>query len=242
MKKTNTICLDPGHGPGTVNGSPDGTYKELEFTWDMYQRIRPLLESQGFTVIGTRGETDKPGLHARARVSNGAATDLFLSIHSNASGSAGWSSPSGLLIFTSRADDQAERNKAARAVISQMKAAGIALHGSGLAHNRYTVLTATTAPAILIEYGFHTNKGDVELLKDPAYRDKLAQATVKGICNYFSVAYDEEDKEEGTDDPSPWHKDSWEKATKKGILDGTMPKEPCTREMLAAVLNRLGLL
>ncbi|KAB4867678.1 hypothetical protein GAG84_26325, partial [Bacteroides thetaiotaomicron] len=32
------VCLDPGHGPGCVNGSPDGSYKEHEFAWDMSQR------------------------------------------------------------------------------------------------------------------------------------------------------------------------------------------------------------
>ena len=48
------VCLDPGHGPGNVNGSADGTYKERDFTWDMYTRLRPLLEAQGITVVSTR--------------------------------------------------------------------------------------------------------------------------------------------------------------------------------------------
>ena len=29
------VCLDPGHGPGNVNGSADGTYLEYEFTMDL---------------------------------------------------------------------------------------------------------------------------------------------------------------------------------------------------------------
>ena len=44
------VCLDPGHGSGNVNGSPDGAYKEHEFTWDLYTRLKPLLEQQGVTV------------------------------------------------------------------------------------------------------------------------------------------------------------------------------------------------
>ena len=48
------VCLDPGHGPGCVNGAPDGSYRECEFTWDLYTRLRPLLEAQGITVVGTR--------------------------------------------------------------------------------------------------------------------------------------------------------------------------------------------
>ena len=42
-------------------------------------------------------------------------------------------------------------------------------------------------------------------------------------------------------EPDVWAKESWEKAVKKGILDGTNPRSPVTREQLSAVLFRLGL-
>ncbi|MDD4237500.1 MAG: hypothetical protein PHT62_02925, partial [Desulfotomaculaceae bacterium] len=38
---------------------------------------------------------------------------------------------------------------------------------------------------------------------------------------------------------SPWASKSWNKATLKGIMDGTGPQENVTREMLAVVLDRL---
>ena len=41
---------------------------------------------------------------------------------------------------------------------------------------------------------------------------------------------------------SDWAKSHWDKAQKKGILDGTRPKSPVTREQLSAVLDRLNLL
>lgn len=34
-----TVCLDPGHGPGCVNGSPDRSYKEYEFAWRSEERV-----------------------------------------------------------------------------------------------------------------------------------------------------------------------------------------------------------
>lgn len=39
-----------------------------------------------------------------------------------------------------------------------------------------------------------------------------------------------------------WAKAAWEKAKKKGVMDGTSPKSATTREQLAAILDRLGLL
>lgn len=242
MKTKFIVCLDPGHGPGTVNGSPDGTYKEREFTWDMYERIAPLLAKNGVSVICTRAKDKKPSQGERCRISNNAGADLFVSLHSNAAGGPGWSEHRGLMIYTHKAGEEASQNIAARCILKQMQAEHIELFGNGLSHYGYTVLTNTYAPAVLIEYGFHTNQVDVENLKLSAYRDILAQATAKGIMDFLGVAYQEEDREEGIDAPSPWHKEAWEKAAAKGILDGTMPKEPCTREMLAQVLDRLGML
>jgi N-acetylmuramoyl-L-alanine amidase CwlA len=41
---------------------------------------------------------------------------------------------------------------------------------------------------------------------------------------------------------SSWAKTAWDKVKKKGVMDGTKPKSPVTREQLAAILDRLGLL
>ena len=42
--------------------------------------------------------------------------------------------------------------------------------------------------------------------------------------------------------PSEWAKQSWEKATAAGIVDGSDPKGVVTREMMIVVLDRLNLL
>ncbi len=187
-----TVCLDPGHGPGNVNGSPDGTYKEWEFTWDMAQRIKPLLEAQGVGVVLTKTADNYPSLTERANISNKAQPDCFVSIHT---------------------------------------------------HKMYTVLAKTDAPACLIEHGFHTNKADVEYLKDTKYRDKLAEATAKGICDWLGVAWQGETGADNAEDtPDVWAADAWHKAKDKGVLDGTRPRDSMTRQELAVVLARLGLL
>lgn len=46
---------------------------------------------------------------------------------------------------------------------------------------------------------------------------------------------------DNTDVPSDYATDAWSKATAKGVLDGTRPREALTREQLAVVLSRLGL-
>lgn len=186
-----TVCLDPGHGPGCVNGAPDGSYKEQEFTWDLYTRIAPLLEARGVRAICTRTEDTNPSLTERANVSNKANATCYVSLHSNAAGNDGWYDASGLEIYTSQGPMTAQRNVLASDLVNAFHAAGVSLRSSPIKHQMYTVLAKTDAPACLIEYGFHTSKEDVEKLKDPYYRDKLAEATAKGICTYLSVEWEE---------------------------------------------------
>ena len=244
MSDKKIVCLDPGHGPDTVNGSPDGSYKEKEFTWDLYERLRALLEDQEVEVVCARTEDTKPSLTARAEVSNAAGADCFVSLHTNAVGNGGWYDARGLEIYTSSGPMTAPRNVLATDLVNQFYAAGVILRSTPIVHRMdLTVLTKTDAPAVLIEYGFHTNREDVALLSDSAYRDTLALATAKGVCAWLGVDWKGDAETVRPEDlPDPWAADAWTLAHYKGILDGTRPRDPVTRQELAVVLERLGLL
>ena len=255
------VVLDPGHGNQSNNQSPDGTYSEPEFALDMAERMRAILFRHGVEVTMTRTGTDNPtktasndDLQYRCDIANAITDlDLFVSLHSNAEGS-GWTRARGWEIYTSSTGDTAGRNICAEHIVDRVKAAGVTLHGEPHKYQRYYVLKNTTAPAVLIEHGFHDNEDDVALLKSADYRAKLAVAECQGILDYLGIAYDgQEDAQEVPDgeeeavdpsmpEPSSWAKQAWEKAVSKGILDGSNPKGNCTREMLATVLDRLGLL
>ncbi|HAS04151.1 MAG TPA: muramidase [Dehalococcoidia bacterium] len=66
---------------------------------------------------------------------------------------------------------------------------------------------------------------------------KYSQKLISIINQYNLKQYDK-----GADTVSDWAKASWDKATAKGILDGTNPQGSVTREMLAVVLDKCGLL
>lgn len=203
------VCLDPGHGLAEAyNQSPDGTYKEYEFTLDMGKRLRAHLERCGFEVMMTREDNSTPGLTARATMANNWGADLFVSLHSNADNSKyydseGWGPSSGFTVWIY--DYGGAREAAAKLLIEEMKAAGVKVFGQGIFPNKtsITVLKATNMPAILPEYLFHTNRTDVPLLKDSAYREKMAVATAKAICKHFSVTWIPEASPEPTPEPEP---------------------------------------
>lgn len=246
MKK---ICIDPGHGPGCPNGSPDLTYKEDEFAMDLGDRLKKLLEAQGLSVVMTRDGKGYPTTSARCAISNNAKADGFISLHTNASGD-GWSDARGFELITSSGPDNAPRNLLGRAVMDRIKDAGVKLRSTPMYHKGYDVLVGTNAPAVLIEYGFHTNQQDVALLKTSTYRDKLAEATARGVCDWLGITYqDKEEKPvENTNTPDEWAVAAWKRANGtigvdgKPVMDGTRPRDPITRQELAVILDRLGLL
>ena len=186
------ICLDPGHGTAEMNQSPDGRYIEYKFALDMGGRIRKHLTRCGFDVKLTKEDESTPGLSARANVANTWGADLYVSLHSNATGGGGWNAgASGWTIWICALGG--EREKAARAILASTKEAGIKTFGSELYTSNFTVLTATKMPAVLIEYMFHTHQDDVKLLLQDEYREKMAVATAKGICRYYDEPYVEEE-------------------------------------------------
>lgn len=187
------VVLDPGHGVETAGKrSPDGTYLEHEFNLDMACLVKTYLEMHGVEVVLTRTDEHDVSLADRVAISNATKPDLFVSLHSNASGDGStWTAPDGYGIYTSAAGEKADRNIAANDILNRAMEAGVKLWGS-LHHARYYVLVNTVAPAVLIEHGFHTNKAETEKLKTPEYRALLAQVDAKGILDYLGIAWVDE--------------------------------------------------
>ena len=188
------VVLDPGHGIETAGKcSPDKTYYEHEFNLDMAKRIKAILERHGVEVTLTRTDEHDVTLANRVAIANKVRPNLFVSIHSNASGDGeSWTNPNGYGIYTSSAGGSANRNKAANSILARVKAADIPLWGGGLHHEGFYVVKNTIDPAVLIEHGFHTNKAETALLKTSAYRDKLAEADAKGILDYMGIEWKNE--------------------------------------------------
>ena len=242
------VCLDAGHGI-EENGkqSPDGTYYEHEFNLDMAKRMQAILTHHGVEVTLTRknehqlDKTGDPDLSARVKIANSIKDlNLFVSIHSNAFGNGKeWTSPNGYVIFTSAKGDNAERNKAAKAILTRVKEAGITLRPYPHVHELFYVLRNPVAPAVLIEHGFHTNKEEVAMLKTDAYRNKLAEANCKGILDYLGIEW----KMETRPETEHWAKPYLDSLVKKGIVVSSEQHQdldaPITKGQLFVMLDKI---
>lgn len=229
------VCLDAGHdASNTANASPDKTYYEHEFTLDMAKRMGAILKNHGVEVTYTRTGGEEVTLARRCSIANAVkGLDLFVSLHTNAGSASGWSDARGWEAYVYGLTG--ERYKAAKAILSRVEEVAKLRSTPIRANPELYVLKNTSAPAVLIEHAFHTNKEDVALLKSAAYREKLAQAQAYGILDYLGVAVKETAKSEA-DLAVEW-------ITGLGVMAGStngdlMLEQPLTRKQFAVMLYR----
>lgn len=238
------ICIDPGHGETCSNGSPDGTYKEYEFAMDVATRLDAELQRCGFDTKLTHTDNTDIGLTERANISNTYGADFYISVHTNASGTT-WSSATGVETYCVALGGNAE--KFAKKVQAQL-IADTGMTNRGVKTANYTVLKKTDAPAILVEYGFHTNQADVAKLKTAEYRQQVAKSTAQAICEQFGVSYVADTKNAATGEKTASEsttetaKSEFDLATEwviaQGISDGSNPTDTPTRRQIWLMLYR----
>ena len=135
MSEMKKVCLDPGHDAGNLaNTSPDGTYYEHKFCLDMGKRIQAVLERHRVAVTMTRTDGKEVSRAKRCEIANGIpGLNLFVSLHSNAAGSSGWSSASGWSEYIY--GPGGDREKAAQDILATVKAAGITVRSTPIVYD-----------------------------------------------------------------------------------------------------------
>jgi N-acetylmuramoyl-L-alanine amidase len=169
------ICIDPGHGgrdPGAV--SPDGI-KESLVNLKCAKLLERYLIRAGHTVILTRRNDVEVDLATRCAYANEQQADIFVSIHANAAVSA---DANGYEVFY---HPGSLKGYQLACDISEAYKVATGLPCRRVASANFQVLRDTYMPAVLLEVGFLTNKGDCALLKEPAFIDKAAMGITFGV-------------------------------------------------------------
>lgn len=185
------VILDAGHG-GVDPGAQTGGLTEKEVTLDIVLRMRDQLRTYGISVGLTR-DTDRDvsgweryrkGRHItdirnRIRILN--TGTIGVSIHVNACENP---KVQGALVFYNRGD---EKGRAlADSVFAQLARVQKMNHASPVPRSNILILKGARVPVILVEVGFATNPEDAAKLKNPAFRERLAQAIGWGIIQYLA--------------------------------------------------------
>ena len=192
------VYLDAGHG-GYDPGASYFGISEKSLTLAIQSRVKAKLEAEGYQVVTTRTSDTYVDLIDRSRAANASESDIFVSIHINASGS---SAAQGIETYyyqpyaeyPSRINATYHANPTrlsmsdtlANAIQSSLINATGA-QNQGVKRQTFAVLRETTAPAVLLELGFLSNPQEAARLNTSAYQETLANAIVAGIKRYYSI-------------------------------------------------------
>ena len=201
-----TVVLDPGHG-GHDKGAVCRYGSEKDFALDVARKLRGLLQSKGLRVIMTREGDYFVPLDVRAQIANAARDSIFVSIHFNATNDDPDATGFEIFSFTPRGAPSTSDSavtptslsmQAGTVVDNQSLALSVCIYHSLLGHipefdrgikrARFAVLRLTRVPAVLIEGGFLTERGESRLIANKDWRGKLAAAISVGIENYRALA------------------------------------------------------
>lgn len=195
-----TIFLDPGHG-GRDSGAFYYNVAEKDLNMQIYRKLRTKLEELGYKVLTSRdSDIDVDFVTERSRMVNKTNSDIFISIHFNATGSA-YSKASGIQTYSysdepdypskinkywhNHPDRMSESKRLAAAIHSSLLAETGA-KDAGLLESSYAVLRETAKPAVLLELGYMDNFSENQQIRDSHYQDKLVAGIVKGIQKYYA--------------------------------------------------------
>jgi N-acetylmuramoyl-L-alanine amidase len=203
--KVQTVVLDPGHG-GYDKGQVSRYGSEKDFALDVARKLRPLLLAKGLRVIMTREGDYFVPLEVRAQIANVARDSIFVSIHFNATNNDPNATGFEIFSFTPRGAPSTSDSSVAPSALSMQPGAAVdaqsmalsaCIYHSLLGHipefdrgikrARFAVLRLTKVPAVLIEGGFLTERGECKLIAQKEWRTKLAHAIGVGIESYRAL-------------------------------------------------------
>ena len=203
--KVETVVLDPGHG-GHDKGALSRYGSEKDFALDVARTLRTLLQAKGLRVIMTREGDYFVPLEVRAQIANAARNSIFVSIHFNATDRDPNATGFEIFSFTPRgapstSDDSVAPSSLSVQAGTEVDAKSVALSACiyhsmighipefdrGIKRARFAVLRLTRVPAVLVEGGFLTERGESQLIAKKDWRVKLAQAISAGVENYVAL-------------------------------------------------------
>lgn len=182
-----SVGLDAGHGgidPGAIGANG---LVEKDVTLSVARMTAEELHAAGEEALLIRnsdsrlGRSQRSDLQARVHVAHKAAVDVYVSIHCN-----GYRLRS---VHGPRTYYQSG-SAAGRQLAAHIQTALRTLVGYGQQEPTaadYLVTRASKMPAVIVELGYITNPGDERLLRDPAFRRKMARAIADGIRRYAAV-------------------------------------------------------
>ena len=170
------VIIDAGHGGRDYAAYYRGV-RESDLNLRVATKLERLLKERGYSVTMTRRSDVFLSLSRRASIANRYRNAIFVSIHFNAT-SQRW--VRGAETFYAGSS----RGRALASAIQSQLVRRLKVRNRGVRFGRYTVLTATRCPAVLVECGFISNASERQRCATASYQSTAALAIAEGIAKY----------------------------------------------------------
>ena len=171
--QSRTIVIDAGHGGYDRGGVPGQRISEKDKCLDVAQRLKRILQAQGYRTIMTRDSDVFIPLPTRVAIANSQRGATFVSIHFNCASRVG---ANGIETYYYRSDSAGLAASIHRNVVSISPS-----ENRGIRRRGFYVLRRTAIPSVLVECGFLTNPTEGRLALSGDYRQRLAEQIARGI-------------------------------------------------------------
>jgi N-acetylmuramoyl-L-alanine amidase len=200
------VAIDPGHPSETSQGaSGSAGATEIDVNWDIAQRLRALLESNGYRVVLTKLVKEELVTNRhRAEVGTLHGADVMVRLHCDAGehrGTAtfypdregqrwGVTGPSAEVISGSADFVEIFHPAMIAALGPEWPDLGIKGDSKTFVGSQQGALTGSifsTIPVVTVEMAVITQAQDEEFISSPQGQDRMAQAIFAGLEAYFST-------------------------------------------------------
>jgi N-acetylmuramoyl-L-alanine amidase len=179
LARGSAVIIDPGHGGADWGAVGPSGLREADATLAISRLVRDALAGQGVPVAMTRTDDSTVPLEERPDLAQRNGGIVFVSIHANASRSAG---AAGTETYYKTPESQA----LARVVQSEL-AQALGEPDRGVRTADFYVLVNTPMPSVLVETAFITNPSEEAMLRDPATQRRIADAVARAIVKYLDA-------------------------------------------------------
>lgn len=180
-KLVRKICIDPGHG-GIHPGACYFGEKEKNLTLRISEMLRSVLLEAGHKVTMTRHNDVDMSLTDRCRIANRDKSNLFISIHCNASYNKSAFGPEMYYWHTSTSGQLV-----ARSIMEELHKLTGCNARKYIKNSSFTTLRRTLMPSIVAECGYMSNEDEFNKLCTTTHQYLIVQGIVRGINNYFRL-------------------------------------------------------
>lgn len=177
-----TVFLDAGHGGKEFGSQASGVY-EKDINLQIVQKVKKLLEQNGYQVATSRDSDLQVSLEDRVSMAEKANADIFISIHQNSVEND--TTPHGIATHCNEAANAQSADLAALVQKEVLKNTDAKDRGITKDSNLY-VLSNSKIPACLIESGFLTSDTEGPLLQQSAYQDKIALGIAEAVNQFIN--------------------------------------------------------